>query len=136
MKQYERAKEKPICLCTVVCISLCTSGGETSKQVNLCTVSQRLKAEKKYIMQSEIENRNKEKVSKGIHEHTHTPSPPVAFLPRVFVNHPFRSVSLWVGPLPFNASTFVARDSAAIQILCRRLTPQCVSHKPHLIRGT
>ena len=44
----------------------------------------------------------------GIQEQAHAPSPPVAFLPGVFVNHPFRSVSPWVGPLPFNAGTFVA----------------------------
>lgn len=38
--------------------------------------------------------------------HTHKASPPAASLPGVFVNHPFRSASLWVGPLPFNAGTF------------------------------
>lgn len=104
---------------------------ETSMWVNLCAVSQKGKAEQNIIRVRNRE-RNKEKVSKGVHEHTHTPSPPTGFLPGVFVNHPFRSVSLWVGPLPFNAGTFVARDSAAIQILCRHLTPQYISHKPHL----
>lgn len=141
VKQYEWAKEKTICLRTVVCASLCTSGGQTSERGKFLVQFLIGEKQKKSISDRVSwkignRNRNKEKVSTGIRERTHTPSSPVAFLPGVFVNHPFRSVSLWVGPLPFDAGTFVARDSAAIQIVYRRLAPLCFSHRPHLIRGT
>lgn len=71
-------------------------------------------------------------VCEGIQGRSHTRGPPVAFLPRVFVNHPLRSACQWVGPLPFNASTFVAQDIAVILIFH---IPLYLSGITNLIRG-
>lgn len=110
-------KKNPICLCIFL---LRAYGGERSKQTLLAGEELEKEAVKE-----------KETKKKKLSTLTHTLLHPVAFLPGVFVNHPFRSVSLWVGPLPFNAATFVARDSAAIQILCRRLSlAVCLAQAP------
>ncbi len=128
----EARAAKPICSSSLVYVF--PYAHLVKKQAREYVCGKFLRGEKQSETETDTVRKN---LKASTNAHIHHPSPtPIAFLPGVFVNHPFRSVSLWVGPLPFNAGTFVARDSATIQLLCTHLTPQCVSHRRHLIRGT
>lgn len=113
-KQYERGKGERDPTACAVC--LCTSD-ETNMRGSARFPQKVKKAEKDLI------KRNKESVSRLPQTHTFTPAPPLPFSQGCSLITPLESVSLWVGPLPFNANTFVALDSAAIHIFCRRFTP-------------
>lgn len=72
VKQYERENDRPICLCMVVCVSLCTSGAETREWVNLCSV---LIGAKQKNRKNETEIETKRKYLKAFARRTYTLAP-------------------------------------------------------------
>lgn len=80
----EAEREKPIYLRAAVCVFLYAHMEAKKKKAHLWKVSPgSVRAEETGIIHGETEIETKKRVK------AHTPSPPVAFLPGVFVNHPF-----------------------------------------------